>query len=111
MPFVCPGCGETVHASPDRWGLRCPACRRVLRTRALEASGPPDQDRVLVPPYGERGPERLYDVEVAGQPATRRRVAVAWTADESRRLRVWLAWSTVLTLGLVAVLYAFARWG
>ena len=95
MPFACPGCGETIRASPDRWGLRCPACRRVLRTRALEASGP----------------ERQYDVEVAGQPATRRRVAVAWTADESRRLRVWLAWSTVLTLGLVAVLYALARWG
>jgi len=67
----------------------------VLRTRALDGSGP----------------ERLYDVEVAGQPATRRRVAVAWTADESRRLRVWLAWSTVLTLGLVVVLYALARWG
>jgi hypothetical protein len=50
-------------------------------------------------------------VEVAGQPATRKRVAVAWTADESRRLRLWLAWSTVLTLGLVVVLYALARWG
>ena len=38
-------------------------------------------------------------------------LAVPWTADESRRLRAWLAWSTVLTLGLVAVLYALARWG
>jgi hypothetical protein len=95
VPFACPGCGEIVLASPDRWGLRCPACRRVLRTRVLDGSGP----------------ERLYDVEVAGQPATRRRVAVAWTPDESRRLRVWLAWSTVLTLGLVVVLYALARWG
>ena len=36
---------------------------------------------------------------------------VAWTADESRRLRAWLAWSTVLTLGLVVVLYALARLG
>jgi hypothetical protein len=66
----------------------------VLRTRAVETSGP----------------ERLYDVEVAGRPATRRRIAVAWTEDESRRLRAWLTWSTVLTLGLVVVLYAIARW-
>ena len=57
------------------------------------------------------GPEPVYEVEVTGQPATRRRVAVTWTADESRRLRRWLAWSTVLTLGLVIVLYALARWG
>jgi hypothetical protein len=57
------------------------------------------------------GPERAYDVEVTGQPETRRRITVAWTPDESRRLRAWLAWSTVLTLGLVVVLYALARWG
>ena len=94
MSFPCPACNEEIHASPDRWGLRCPACRRVLRTRALDTSGP----------------ERLYDVEVTGRPETRRRVAVPWTPDEARRLRTWLAWSTVLTLGLVAVLYALARW-
>ena len=82
-------------ASPERWGLRCPACRRVLRTRAVDVDGP----------------RRVYEIEVAGQPGTRRRVEVAWTADESRRLRAWLAWSTVLTLGLVVVLYALARWG
>jgi hypothetical protein len=52
-----------------------------------------------------------FDVEVTGQPGTRRRIAVPWTADESRRLRAWLAWATVLTLGLVVVLYALARWG
>jgi hypothetical protein len=95
VPFSCPGCAATIEASPERWGLRCPACRRVLRTRALETSGA----------------ERRYEVQVAGEPATRRQVAVAWTADESRRLRVWLFWSTVLTLGLVVVLYALARWG
>jgi tRNA(Ile2) C34 agmatinyltransferase TiaS len=94
VTFACPGCGQAVDASPDRWGLRCPACRRVLRTRAVDASGP----------------DRLYDVEVAGQPETRRRVAIPWTRDESRRLRRWLTWSTVLTLGLVVVLYALARW-
>jgi tRNA(Ile2) C34 agmatinyltransferase TiaS len=95
VPFDCPGCGAAIEASPDRWGLRCPSCRRVLRTRALDASGP----------------EREFDVEVTGRPETRRRVTVPWTADESRRLRAWLAWSTVLTLGLVVVLYALARWG
>ena len=57
------------------------------------------------------GPGRQYDVEVTGRPETRRRVSVEWTEDESRRLRAWLAWSTVLTLGLVGVLYALARWG
>jgi hypothetical protein len=67
----------------------------VLRTRAVDASGS----------------ERVYDVEVAGEPGTRQRVLIPWTTDESRRLRVWLAWSTVLTLGLVVVLYALARWG
>jgi hypothetical protein len=30
--------------------------------------------------------------------------------DDSRRLRRWLTWATVLTLGLVLVLYAAARW-
>lgn len=67
----------------------------MLRTRALDASGP----------------ERMYEVEVAGRPETRRRIAVPWTADDARRLRAWLAWATVLTLGLVVVLYALARWG
>lgn len=94
MPFPCPACGETVPASPDRWALRCPACRKVLRTRAVETGGT----------------ERLYDVEVAGHPGTRRRITMPWTDEESRRLRAWLAWSTVLTLGLVVVLYALARW-
>jgi hypothetical protein len=66
----------------------------VLRGRALETDGP----------------ERRYEVAVAGEPETATRVTVAWTADESRRLRRWLAWSTALTLGLVLVLYAAARW-
>jgi hypothetical protein len=26
------------------------------------------------------------------------------------RLRAWLTWSTVLTLGLIVLLYALARW-
>jgi len=95
VPFDCPGCGAPIDASPDRLGLRCPACRRVLRVRVAETAGDTAE----------------FDVEVTGQPETRRRIAVPWTEGESRRLRAWLAWATVLTLGLVAVLYALARWG
>jgi len=29
---------------------------------------------------------------------------------DPRRLRAWLTWATVATLGLVLVLYAAARW-
>ena len=28
-----------------------------------------------------------------------------------RRVRAWLTWATVTTLGLIVVLYAAARWG
>ena len=94
MPFPCPACGSAIDRSPATWALRCPSCRRVLRGRALETDGP----------------DRVYEVAVAGEPKTRTRVAVPWTADESRRLRRWLVWSTALTLGLVLVLYAAARW-
>ena len=83
-----------MSASPDRWALRCPSCRRVLRARAVESSGP----------------DRQYDVEVVGERGTLRRVSLEWTPEESRRLRRVLAWSTLLTLGLVVVLYAAARW-
>jgi hypothetical protein len=53
---------------------------------------------------------RAYEVEVAGRPETRRRVEAPWSAEDGARLRVWLLWSSVITLGLVAVLYALARW-
>jgi hypothetical protein len=29
---------------------------------------------------------------------------------DPRRLRAWLTWATVATLGLIVVLYAAARW-
>ena len=95
MPFDCPGCGQAIDRSPATLALRCPHCRRVLRSRAVDTGGET---------------ERTYDVEVSGEPQTRRRVTVPWTPDEARRLRRWLAWSTGLTLGLVVVLYAAARW-
>jgi hypothetical protein len=56
------------------------------------------------------GDVRAYDVEITGRPETRRRIEVPWTDQETARLRQWLVWSTVLTLALVAVLFAAARW-
>jgi len=50
----------------------------------------------------------VYEVEVLGRPETARRVE--WREEPSPvRLRAWLTWSTVATLGLVVVLYALAR--
>lgn len=93
MAFACPGCGAPVDGSPERIALRCGACGARLRARVVEGDGT----------------ARRYDVEVSGRPATRTRVEVPWTPDEAQRLRAWLLWSSVLTLGLVGVLYAVAR--
>jgi hypothetical protein len=49
-------------------------------------------------------------VEVAGRPQTRRRIEIPWDERQSRRLAAWLFWSSLITLGLVIVLYALARW-
>jgi DNA-directed RNA polymerase subunit RPC12/RpoP len=95
VPFACPGCGAAVLQSPERWALRCPSCRRVIRARPADASGEGT---------------RAYDVEITGQPETRRRIELPWTSEEAARLRRWLLWSTVLTLALVAILFAAARW-
>lgn len=93
MAFPCPGCGAKVAARPDRLTLRCPACAALLRARPVETSGP-------LP---------VFDVEVAGRSATRRRVEVPWDEQERRRLARWLGISTAVTLALVLVLYALAR--
>jgi hypothetical protein len=66
----------------------------MIRSRALEASG----DTLA------------YEVELAGRPGTRKRIEIPWNASLRRHLRAWLAWSSAITLGLVAVLYALARW-
>ena len=55
------------------------------------------------------GPLPVYELEVVGRPETRRRVEVAWDEDQRRRLSAWLAWSSLLTVLLVVVLYALAR--
>ena len=46
---------------------------------------------------------------MAGRPESRRRVEVAWSEAEARRLRRWLAVSSGVTLGLVLLLYLLAR--
>ena len=48
----------------------------------------------------------LQQVEIGR--ASRRRIEVPWSAEEDTRLRRWLLWSTVVTLGLVGVLLAAA---
>jgi hypothetical protein len=95
VPFACPGCNAVVDRSPEAWALRCPACGRVIRARSLDAAS---------------GDVRAYEVEITGRPETRRRIEVPWTDQEAARLRRWLVWSTVLTLALVGVLFAAARW-
>ena len=94
MPFPCPGCGAAIARSPETWALRCESCGAVIRARALDVPGD--------------GP-RAYEVEVNGRPETRTRIEVPWTEADGARLRRWLFWSTVLTLGLVLVLLAAAR--
>jgi len=95
VPFPCPGCRASIDRSPEAWALRCPACRRVIRARALDAVS---------------GDVRAYEVEITGRPETRHRIEVPWTEGEAARLRRWLVWSTVLTLALVGVLFLAARW-
>jgi len=95
VAFPCPGCRASVDRSPEAWALRCPACRGVIRARALDAVA---------------GDVRAYEVEITGRPETRRRIELPWSEGEAARLRQWLLWSTVLTLALVAVLFAAARW-
>jgi hypothetical protein len=95
VPFACPGCHTAIDRSPEAWALRCPACGGVIRARATGAVS---------------GDVRAYEVEITGRPETRRRIEVPWTEREAARLRRWLVWSTVLTLALVGVLFAAARW-
>ena len=94
MPFACPACRSSVDADLDRPLLRCSACGARLRSRAVETG---DQTRV-------------YDVAVVGRPEIRARVEAPWSSGERRRLAAWLWWSTIVTLGLVGVLYVLARW-
>jgi hypothetical protein len=92
VPFACPGCGAPVSGGGDRFVRRCPSCGALLRSRPAESGGP-------IP---------AFDVEVAGRPETRRRVELPWDEAQRRRLFLWLALSTTVTLGLVLALLAVA---
>ena len=94
MSFACPACEAAVAASPDAWLSRCPACGARLRGRAA----------------GEVAGRPVYEVVVVGRPDLRHTVEVPWDAARRRSLSAWLAWSAAVTLGLVAALYAIARW-
>lgn len=94
MGFACPGCGQPIARDPEGWALRCPACRATVRVRSADVAPAPGT--------------RAYEVEVAGRPETRQRVLVPWSEHDARRLRRWLIWSTVLTLGLVVLLLGLA---
>jgi hypothetical protein len=73
--------------------LRCPSCQAVLRSRAVDTSGPAP----------------VFDVEVAGRPETRRRVELAWDPAQRRRLSTWLLVASIVTVALVLVLFLLAR--
>ena len=73
--------------------LRCPTCRAVLRSRAVDTSG-------AAP---------AFDVEVTGRPETRRRVELAWDPAQRRRLSTWLMVASVVTVALVLALFVLAR--
>jgi hypothetical protein len=93
MSFACPACEAAVAASPDAWLSRCPACGARLRGRAA----------------GEVGGQPAYEVAVVGRAHLRRTVPVPWDPARRRRLAAWLRWSAAVTLGLIVVLYAVAR--
>lgn len=93
MTFPCPACDAPVEG-PPRAISRCPACGAVLRARLREGDGG----------------RRTFDIDAVGRPGARRTVEVPWSERDQYRLRAWLAWSTAVTLGLVLVLLALARW-
>jgi hypothetical protein len=92
VSFDCPGCGARIDGRPDRFVLRCSSCG-LLRSRPAESAG-------AAP---------AFDVEVAGRPATRRRVELPWDEAQKRRLSAWLGASLALTVAMVGLLYALAR--
>jgi hypothetical protein len=55
------------------------------------------------------GPEPVFEVRVVGRPETARRVQVPWDEAERRRLSTWLLLASVVTVGLVLVLFLLAR--
>jgi hypothetical protein len=93
VSFACPACDAGIDARPDRPALRCPSCGALLRSRPVDADGPAP----------------VFEVEALGRGGAHRRVEVPWDESQRRRLAAWLLWSSVVTLGLVLVLYLLAR--
>jgi DNA-directed RNA polymerase subunit RPC12/RpoP len=88
MLFPCPGCQAPLEANLSSWLIRCERCGARIRSRRAD----------------DRDGERTYEVRVAGRPETASRIAAPWTPEDDRRLKKWLVWSTVLTLGLAVLL-------
>jgi hypothetical protein len=93
VSFACPACDAGIAARPERPALRCPSCGALLRSRPVDTNGPAP----------------VFEVEVVGRKGIRRRVELPWDEGQRRRLAAWLLWSSVVTLGLVLVLYVLAR--
>lgn len=93
MPFPCPACQAAIDRSPESWALRCPSCGALLRSRA----------------QGEHEGRRVYEVEARGRPGGRVRVELPWSEADERRLAKWLVWSSLVTLGLIPLLYVLVR--
>jgi hypothetical protein len=93
MPFPCPGCQSSVPRSPESWLLRCPTCGARIRSHQAIGSEA----------------ARAYDVELLGRPETRQRIEIPWSDEQQRRLEAWLLWATMITLGLIVLLFLLAR--
>jgi hypothetical protein len=93
VSFPCPACGAPVDGRPDRLFLKCATCRARLRSRAV----------------GTDGANPAFEVHVLGRPETRRRVELPWDETERRRLAGWLVAASIVTVGLVLVLFVLAR--
>jgi predicted RNA-binding Zn-ribbon protein involved in translation (DUF1610 family) len=93
VSFPCPECGASVDGRPDRLLLTCTACGARLRSRAVDAGGPAP----------------VFEVQTVGRPETRRRVEIPWDEPQRRRLAGWLFVASVVTVGLVLVLFVLAR--
>ena len=94
MAFPCPGCESSVEANPESWFIRCESCGKLIRSRA----------------HSSTETARGYEIEIVGQPKTRRRIEVPWTRTQQAHLERRLIVFSLATVGLVVLLYLVARW-
>jgi hypothetical protein len=55
------------------------------------------------------GAAPAFEVQVVGRPERRRRVEIPWDETQQRRLARWLVVASIVTAGLVLVLFVLAR--